>query len=239
MTNDEIWLRSLAQKNDLIITDIQLQKISRYIELLQEWNKNINLISRKDVENIWLHHIALSVPFLFKVEFAGGARILDLGTGGGLPGIPLSIVRPDTNFVLVDSIQKKTRAVQEMVASLNLPNVSVICSRAEDLNKLGMYRNNFDAVIARAVSSLENLIQWGMPFLKRTTTLKTVSTKSDKIIVSKSPALITMKGGDTEEEVERTRRRFPDVRIRSMDLIFKGSEMLQNSDKKLIIVENV
>ncbi len=238
MTNDEIWLRSLGQKNDLSITDIQLQKISRYVELLKDRNKSINLISRKDVDGIWSNHILLSIAFLFKVELSAGAKILDLGTGGGLPGIPLSIIRTDVSFVLLDSIKKKIRAVEEMVASLDLPNTSVICSRAEDLNKVSNYRNTFDAVIARAVSGLENLVEWGMPFLKKAAAPKTLSVKSDKIIVSNSPAIITMKGGDIEAEIEKTERRFPTVNIYSTNLIFKGSEMLHNSDKRLIVVEN-
>ena len=239
LTNDEISLRSLAQKNGVPITDIQLEKISRYVGLLQHWNKSINLISRKDVENVWLNHIVLSLAFLFKVDLVGGAKILDLGTGGGLPGIPLSIVRPDVNFVLVDSIQKKTKAVQEMAASLSLPNASVIWSRAEDLNTLNNYQNAFDAVIARAVAGLEKLVKWGMPFLKKPPVPKTVSETTEKIMVSKSPALITMKGGNIDAEIEKTRRRFPDVKIYSLQLIFKGGEMLQGLDKKLIVVENV
>ncbi len=239
LTTDEIWLRSLALKNALTITDIQLQKISRYVELLKEWNKRINLISRKDVADIWPNHILLSLAFLFKVEIADGARILDLGTGGGLPGIPLSILRTEVAFVLLDSIHKKTKAVEEMAASLDLANASVICSRAEDLNKARNYQNAFDAVIARAVSGLENLVSWGMPFLKKTATPIAAPLKSNKIVVSNSPVLITMKGGNTELEIEKTLKRFPDVKIHCMDLTFKGSELLQNGDKKLIVVETV
>ena len=85
-----------------------------------------------------------------------------------MPGIPLSIVRTNVSFVLLDSIQKKTKAVEDMALPLSLPNVSVVCSRAEDLNKLTNYQNGFDAVIARAVSGLEDLVAWGMPFLKKT-----------------------------------------------------------------------
>ena len=239
MTNDEIWLYSLAIKNNFTITDIQLQKISRYVELLKKWNKSINLISRKDVEGVWLNHILLSLAFLFKVEFAAGSKVLDLGTGGGLPGIPLSIVRTDVIFVLLDSIRKKTKAVEDMVASLELPNVSVVCSRAEDLNTVDGYQNTFDAVIARAVSGLGDLTDWGMPFLKKKTTPKASPAESAKISVSNSPVLITMKGGNTEVEIDKTLRRFPGVKIHSVALTFKGSELLQNSDKKLIVVENI
>lgn len=238
MTSDEIWLRLLVQKNQMSITDIQLQRISRFVELLKEWNKSINLVSRKDVDGIWLNHILLSLAFLFKVEFTAGSKILDLGTGGGLPGIPLSIVRNDVTFVLLDSIQKKTKAVENMVATLELPNVSVVCSRAEDLNKAITYQGSFDAVIARAVSGLENLVAWGMPFLKKATAPGSSPSTSNKIVISHAPALITMKGGNMEFEIEKSLRRFPGVKIHSVELTFKGSELLQNSDKKLIVVQN-
>ena len=238
MTNDEIWLRTLAQRNQLSITDIQLQKISRYVELLKEWNKSINLVSRKDVESIWLHHILLSLSFLFKVEYSHGCRILDLGTGGGLPGIPLGIIRNDVVFVLLDSIRKKTKAVEDMAAALELSNVSVVCARAEDLNKIEPYTESFDAVFARGVSGLENLVAWGMPFLKKTVPSKPFSPISGKIVLSHMPVLITMKGGDIESEIQTTQRRFPGMKIQVMDLLFNGSELLQNSDKKLVVVQN-
>jgi 16S rRNA (guanine(527)-N(7))-methyltransferase RsmG len=239
LTKDELWLHTLAQKNRVVITDIQLHKISHYVELLKEWNKSVNLVSRKDVDGIWLNHILLSLSFLFRVEFTPGSKILDLGTGGGLPGIPLGIVRNDITFILLDSIRKKTKAVENMVTSLGLTNVSVVCSRAEDLNRDSKYANTFDAVIARAVSGLENLVAWGMPFLKRSVSSGTSPTISKKIVPSDTPVLITMKGGNTELEIEKTLRRFPGVKIDSMDLIFEGSELLQNSDKKLIVVQNV
>ena len=234
---DEIWLRTIAQKNSLSITDIQLQQLKTYVGLLKQWNQSINLISRKDVDGIWSNHVLLSIAFLFKVNFAGGSRVLDLGTGGGLPGIPLSILRPDINFVLLDSINKKIKAVEEMVRSLQLPNVSVVCSRAEDMNSKQGYAKSFDAVIARAVAGLEDLVKWGLPFLKRAAT-NAVSFKSGNDSVSFGQAIITLKGGDLEAEMTKTARRYPGIRIRTAELVFKGSEVLQNNDRKFILVEN-
>lgn len=238
MTQDEIRTRALGAKNGLAITDIQLLSLAGYAELLRGWNQKLNLLSRNDEESIWTTHIPLSLAFLFKINFPKGRRVLDLGTGGGLPGIPMAIVLPDVSFVLLDSIQKKIVAVQDMVASLQLRNVSTVCSRAEDLNKKPGYHYSFDAVIARSVSGLENLVSWGMPFLKRQTGLGFQALNSEQKLPLDSPALITMKGGEIETEIARTTRRFPNVHIRSLDLLFKGDETLQNAEKKLIIVEN-
>jgi 16S rRNA (guanine527-N7)-methyltransferase len=238
LTNDEIRLRTIAQKNCLPITDIKLEQLSRFASLLREWNHRINLISRKDEENIWTNHLLLSVALLFKVEFLSGARILDLGTGGGLPGIPLSILLPDAQFVLLDSIQKKITAVKSMIERLELSNVTAVCSRAEDMNASPGYASAFDAVIARGVSGLENIVSWANPFLKpRKPVMKPPMTSNGRISLIR-PAIIAMKGGEVQAEVDKTLRLFPRTRIQSMDLIFDGGEILANSGKRLIIIEN-
>ena len=237
MTQNEIWLRTIAQKNSLTITDIELSKLSKYSVLLARWNKSINLISRRDEENLWRNHILVSLVLLFKIEFSSGARILDLGTGGGLPGIPLAIIRRDIEFVLVDSIRKKTTAVQDMVDSLGLPNVKVACGRAEDLGRLNIYRHTFDAVIARAVSSLDNLIAWAAPFLKiGEASMKSIALTTQRLVPTR-PVLISIKGGDLSAETDRARKRFPHVNLHSFDLTFNGSEVLENFGKKIILVE--
>jgi 16S rRNA (guanine527-N7)-methyltransferase len=237
LTQNEIWLRTIVQKNNLPITDIELSKLNEYCALLERWNKSINLISRKDGENLWRNHILISLVFLFKIEFPGGAKILDLGTGGGLPGIPLSIMRRDIEFVLVDSIRKKTIAVQDMVEALGLPNVKVVCGRAEELGQLNVYRHTFDAVIARAVSSLDNLVAWAAPFLKIGEATKKFIASTPQRIVLTRPVLISIKGGDLSGENDRARKRFPQIAIHSFDLTFNGSEVLENFGKKIILVE--
>lgn len=238
MTKNEIWLRTIGQENNLAITDIELEKLSEYCTLLGRWNKNINLISRKDEENIWQNHILISLVFLFKIEFPSDANMLDLGTGGGLPGIPLSIMRPDLNFVLLDSIRKKTSAVQDMVNVLNLPNITVVCDRAEELGRANKYRNIFDAVIARGVASLENLVEWATPLLRHADASRKLVLPARERVVLTHPALITMKGGETSIEYERAKKRFPGITIHSVDVSFKGSEDLQNSERRIILVEN-
>jgi len=235
---DEIWIRTIAQKNGLSITDIQFQRLGAYVELLKRWNQSVNLISRKDVDRIWSNHILLSIAFLFKIDFASGCRVLDLGTGGGLPGIPLSILRPDVSFVLLDSINKKIKAVEDIVQSLQLQNASVVCSRAEDINTRRGYANSFDAVIARAVAGLEDLVKWGMPFLRVTGSANMISFKQGKETVSFAQALVALKGGDLTAEMEKTARRYPGIKFRSTDLVLNGNDVLQNSERKFILVEN-
>ncbi len=238
MTNDEIWLRTIAQKNSLTITDIQLEKLSSFAGLLKEWNQRINLISRKDEENIWTNHLLLSIAFLFKIEFAAGTRVLDLGTGGGLPGIPLSILLPGVQFVLLDSIQKKIAAVASMVEKLGLSNVKVQCARAEDINTSPGYSRSFDAVIARAVSGLEDIVTWAAPFLKQEASSAALEFPAAGRTKLTRPAIVAMKGGETQSEVEKMMRRFPRAHVHSMEVVFNGSEILANSGKRIIIVEN-
>lgn len=179
----------------------------------------------------------MSLAYLFMIEFPLGARILDLGTGGGLPGIPLSIFREDVDFVLIDSIQKKTAAVQDMLTMLLLPNVRVECGRAEDLSRINIYRHTFDAVIARGVSSLDKLVEWATPFLKLGDASKRFTIQRPKRAVLTHPVLISMKGGDLSVEVDRTKKRFPNIGLHLCQVTFSGSEVLENFEKKIIIVE--
>lgn len=237
MTQNEIWLQTIGQKNNFPITDIELSKLTEYCVLLKRWNKSVNLISRRDEENLWRNHILISLVFLFRIEFPSGAKILDLGTGGGLPGIPLSIMRRDIEFVLVDSIRKKTTAVQDMVEALGLPNVSVACGRAEELGRLNIYGHTFDAVIARAVSSLDNLIAWAAPLLKVGDASKKFIVSTPQRSVLTRPVLISMKGGDLSAENDRARKRFPHITLHSFDVTINGSEVLENFGKKIILVE--
>ena len=238
MTQEELGLYTLARKNGVSITDIQLSQVGRYAGLLKEWNQSINLVSRKDEENIWTNHILVSAAFLFVLDIEDGSRVLDLGTGGGLPGIVLSIMKPKIEFVLVDSIRKKTNAVLEMVTSLGLTNATVVCGRAEELNLKPPQRNSFDAVIARSVARLDLLVEWGKNFLRKPAIQqKSVVNKGEKLHLE-GPAIVAMKGGDTMDEEALTMRRFPGARIHSVALNFPGSEILQNSEKKILIVEN-
>ena len=124
------WFRTLCIRNGFTPTDIQIEQLDQYVNFLLEWNKKINLISRKDEENIWTYHILHSVSPLFKVKIREGSRIVDIGTGGGLPGVPLKILRPDISLLCLDATRKKANAVSQMVEDLKIKNVNVIWGRS-------------------------------------------------------------------------------------------------------------
>lgn len=132
----------------------QLALLDDYSRLFREWNARINLVSRKDIDHFELHHLSHSLALTHHLRFLPGQRILDVGTGGGLPGLPLAICFPDSTFHLCDSVAKKARAVQSMVDALQLKNVQVICKRAEQLE------SKWDFVLGRAVTALPRFIGW-------------------------------------------------------------------------------
>ncbi len=136
------------------LSPLQLERLGALQALYTEWNAKINVISRKDIDNFYLHHVLHSLSLMKVIVFKSGTRILDVGTGGGFPGIPLAICFPDCKFLLVDSIGKKTRVVQAVVDHLGLNNVLVMQARAEEIN------DRFDFVVSRAVTTLPQFWSW-------------------------------------------------------------------------------
>ena len=153
--------------------------------LYEEWNAKINVISRKDIDNIAARHILHSLAIPPVVRFRTGAEILDLGTGGGFPGIPLAIFYPNVNFHLVDGTAKKIRVVQEVTNALGLTNVNAEQKRAEEIKK-----KRYDFVVCRAVASLEKLMIWTQRLYKR---------EHQHAIPN---GLLTLKGGNLREEIK-------------------------------------
>ncbi|CAI8265312.1 MAG: Ribosomal RNA small subunit methyltransferase G [Flavobacteriia bacterium] len=162
-----------------------LERLAAYKELLALWNERINLISRKDVERLELHHILHSLSIARFIRFAPGTSVLDVGTGGGLPGIPLAILHPEVNFLLIDRVGKKVRAVQEMADQIGLNNVRAEQMHAKDAP------GPFDFVVSRAVTRLPEFISW----------------VRNKIQTDQGNALpngiLYLKGGDVYEEIRR------------------------------------
>lgn len=133
---------------------------------LQEWNQRYNLISRKDVDQVWEHHILPSLFPISLIDFPEGCWILDIGSGGGLPAIPIKIIRPDLQILLVDSVRKKTLFLQKIIMDLQLKNISVKRERIEHLKSNPVLLKKFDIITARAVASIPQLIQWSRPLVK-------------------------------------------------------------------------
>ncbi|QHS60651.1 16S rRNA (guanine(527)-N(7))-methyltransferase RsmG [Chitinophaga agri] len=165
-------------------TDTQLQQLQALSGLYQEWNEKINVISRKDIESLYEKHVLHSLSIAAVAEFPDGMQILDLGTGGGFPGIPLAIFFPQVKFHLVDSIGKKIKVVQGVSEALGLQNVTYQHTRVEEIKD-----RKFDLVVSRAVAPLKDLWRWSKPVLKKAPAHE------------QQPGLICLKGGDLTEEV--------------------------------------
>lgn len=144
------------------LTERQQEQFHQLDELYRDWNSKINVISRKDIDNLYVNHVLHSLAIATVVRFRSGANILDLGTGGGFPGIPLAILFPDVQFHLIDGIAKKIRVCNEIITALGLTNVKAEQKRAEELKK-PMY----DFVVTRAVAKMEKLSEWSMRLITK------------------------------------------------------------------------
>lgn len=166
------------------LTEDQKEKFSRLKPLYEEWNEKINVISRKDMEHFYERHVLHSLGIAKVMEFQPGTKVLDIGTGGGFPGIPLAILFPDTHFHLVDSIGKKITVVKEVAKALKLSNVEAQQVRAEELVR------KYDFIISRAVTRFANFYPW-------------VKGKFKKEDFNEFPnGILLLKGGDVDEEME-------------------------------------
>jgi 16S rRNA (guanine527-N7)-methyltransferase len=142
------------------LSETQRALLARFAGLVREWNERVNLVSRKDVEHLEEHHLLHALLALRLWRPVDGARVVDLGTGGGFPGLALAIALPQCRFTLVDSIAKKGRAVADMAAALGLANVRVLVARAENV------RDRFDYVFGRAVAPLPEFLRWAAPLVR-------------------------------------------------------------------------
>jgi len=178
-------------------TDIQLQQFAALKQLYTEWNEKINVISRKDINNFYEHHVLHSLAIATQFEFKKGTEIIDLGCGGGFPGVPLAIFFPETQFHLVDSINKKLKVANEIATAIGLQNITTQHTRAEEIKN-----RKFDLVVSRAVAPLKDLWFWSKPLLKK----------------GGSPnGLICLKGGDLTTEIFESKCR---PRIWEIEKIF-------------------
>lgn len=168
-------------------TEEQLRQFKLLEPLYKEWNDQINVISRKDIDSLYEKHVLHSLSIAAAFDFSDGMDIIDLGTGGGFPGIPLAIFFPQVKFHLVDSIAKKLKVVEAVATGIGLQNVTTQHSRIEDIKN-----RKFDFVVSRAVAPLKDLWRWSKPLLKI------------KTLTEFTPGLISLKGGDLTVEIQES-----------------------------------
>jgi 16S rRNA (guanine527-N7)-methyltransferase len=228
-----IAFNNICSANGLRLTPEQLETFERYAGLLLEWNAKINLVSRKDEQNIWSSHFLHSISPLFGRSVPEKLRVLDIGTGGGLPGIPMAIVKSGWTVTLMDSIGKKALAVQDIVERLGMGRVDVVSGRAEDAANVGGRRGKYDLVVARGVAPLVQLAKWSKPYLMNRTT--PVEETAGRILPV--PSLVAYKGGDMEGELRELRVKVPGTVQWVGDLVFGGSAESGLEGKKLIILQ--
>ena len=165
------------------LSEEQIAQFSQLGELYKDWNSKINVISRKDIDELYLRHVLHSLGIAKVVEFKAGSNILDVGTGGGFPGVPLAILFPESKFHLVDSIGKKLKVIDEVTEALGLANIKTTHSRAETIEE------NFDFIVSRAVTAMPVFVEW----IKRKVKKKQLHDVKNGILY--------LKGGDLTEEL--------------------------------------
>ncbi len=168
-------------------TNKQLAQFTALKPVYEEWNSKINVISRKDIDSLYLNHVLHSLAIAATIDFKPGTQIIDIGTGGGFPGVPLAIFFPEVEFLLVDSIAKKLKVINAVVQETGLLNVNTLHTRAEDIKN-----QQFDFVLSRAVAPLKDLWFWGAKLLRR-------GGKS-----SVANGLVCLKGGDLAAEISES-----------------------------------
>lgn len=180
------------------ISEIQKDQFSKLLSIYTEWNNQINVISRKDTDNFYERHVLHSLGIAKIQKFEDNSDILDIGTGGGFPGIPLAILYPNCNFLLVDSIGKKIKVVQEVAKTLNLTNVTAIHERAEHINQ------QFDFIVSRAVTAMPAFLKWTKDKFKK------------KSVHDLKNGILYLKGGDLTEEMKGVKKFYKTYDLKSI-----------------------
>ncbi len=167
------------------LTATQIEQFSKLQDLYKDWNLKINVVSRKDIDELYLRHVLHSLAIAKLVQFKPGSKVLDVGTGGGFPGIPLAILFPESQFHLVDSIGKKIKVVNEVAEGLGLTNVKTTNGRVEE-----QVKDTYDFIVSRAVAQMETFVRW---------TKGKISKKQNHDLKN---GILYLKGGDLTEELK-------------------------------------
>ncbi len=216
MDKTEFW--TIASANGIVLTIEQVTAFERYCSELKYWNEKVNLISRKDIDNIYERHLLHSISALKYINVPPKAKCLDIGTGGGLPGIPIAIASDNISMLLVDSIAKKVKITDMLAKHTGLRRISAINSRVEELQKEKNYLNHFDFVFARAVTKIVDIMLWSIPLIKQT------------------GKFVLYKGGNIDEEIEDAKLKFKDYDFKVIVIDLFGSSYFKTEDKKVVII---
>lgn len=208
-------LFEICAANGLTVNELQRQRLIQYEELLREKNRQVNLVSRQDADNLAERHMLHCLTLLVHGTLPADCNVLDLGCGGGLPGLVLAIMRPDAQVCLVDSTRKKIEAVQQFIGQLELNNAQAEWGRVEALAAKDAWRNRFVVVVARAVAPLEKLEAWTRPLRTPQSTM------------------LLLKGGDLDQECQQLRAKVH-VSLKVTPLQLKGYDEFDRQQKKLV-----
>lgn len=217
MNLTEFW--TIASGNGIVLSKEQIDKIERYAGELVYWNEKVNLISRKDEANVLEKHILHSMSLLKYIDLPKNSRCLDIGSGGGLPGIPLAIATEDIYMLMVDSIGKKAKLADMLAKHTGLRNIEARNIRTEMLAEDKKYLKHFDFIFARAVTRIADIMSWSEMLLKP------------------KGKYVLYKGGDISEEMQIAKTQFPEFQFNVIDLDFFGYSPLKNEDKKIVVIE--
>lgn len=188
------------------LTENQNHQFKLLYDLYVDWNSKINVVSRKDIESLYEKHVLHSLAIAKYIQFEKGTKILDIGTGGGFPGIPLAILFPDTEFTLCDSVAKKIKVAEEISIGIDLKNTDFVVGRVENL------KEEFHFILSRAVAPMETLFRWTQDYI------------AVDCFNSKLNGYLLLKGGDLKEEIKDLKRLNAKLHVQTADLntFFEG-----------------
>jgi len=212
----EFW--TILSANGIVLDVEQIDLFKCYHKELMYWNQKINLISRQDEDNILEKHFIHSLSIIKYVDIPLKAICLDIGTGGGFPGLPLKITRPDIIMLLSDSVKKKLTITEMFSKHTKLHNISCILGRIENLCNDKNYLQHFDIIVSRAVAKIDKLLDWCLQLIKD------------------NGKFIFLKGGNIDEEINQAQKKYNKLHFEIKNINILGCKSINTADKKIVII---